>query len=113
MPNSIGCSPQGVRIEMTIAISRLHVGMAEQLPHDRQPQSARRAMAGIGVAQIVEPNALQSGGARHKGPSVTVCLAVICEALKRLKLRPKKRRFGRPSRGGPRLPPSVKLTASR
>jgi transposase len=44
---------------------------------------------------------------------VTVCLAVICEALKRLKLRPKKRRFGRPSRSGPRLPPSVRLTASR
>jgi transposase len=44
---------------------------------------------------------------------VTVCLAVICEALKRLKLRPKKRPFGRPSRIGPRLPPSVRLTASR
>ena len=44
---------------------------------------------------------------------VTVCLAVICEALKRLKLRPQKRRFGRPSRRGPRLPPSVRLTASR
>ena len=44
---------------------------------------------------------------------VTVCLAVICEALKRLKLRPKKRRSGRPSRSGPRLPPSVRLTASR
>ncbi|MFD0461693.1 hypothetical protein ACFQY9_07120 [Microvirga aerilata] len=43
---------------------------------------------------------------------VTVCLAVICEALKRLKLRPK-RPFGRPSRSGPRLPPSVRLTASR
>jgi transposase len=41
---------------------------------------------------------------------VTVCLAVICEALK---LRPKKRPFGRPSRSGPRLPPSVRLTASR
>src|SRR5215213_5415678 len=44
---------------------------------------------------------------------VTVCLAVICEALKRLKLRPKKRPFGRPSRSGPRLPPSVRLIASR
>jgi transposase len=44
---------------------------------------------------------------------VTVCLAVICEALKRLKLRPKKRRSGRPSRSGPRLPPSARLTASR
>jgi transposase len=44
---------------------------------------------------------------------VTVCLAVICEALKRLKLRPKKRPFGRPSRSGPRLPPSARLTASR
>ncbi len=44
---------------------------------------------------------------------VTVCLAVICEALKRLKLRPKKRRYGRPSRIGPRLPSSVRLTASR
>ena len=44
---------------------------------------------------------------------VTVCLAVICEALKRLKLRPKKRPFGRPSRSGPRLPPSARLIASR
>ena len=44
---------------------------------------------------------------------VKVCLAVICEALKRLKLRPKKRRFGRPSRSGPRLPPSARLTDSR
>ena len=44
---------------------------------------------------------------------VTVCLAVICEALKRLKLRPKKRRFGRPSRSGPRSPPSARLIASR
>jgi transposase len=44
---------------------------------------------------------------------VTVCIAVICEALKRLKLRPKRRHFGRPSRSGPRLPPSVRLTASR
>ena len=44
---------------------------------------------------------------------VTVCLAVICEALKRLKLRPKKRPFGRPSRSGPRLPLSARLTASR
>jgi transposase len=45
--------------------------------------------------------------------SVTVCIAVICEALKRLKLRPKKRRFGRPSWSGPRLPPSMRLTAGR
>jgi transposase len=44
---------------------------------------------------------------------VTVCLAVIGEALKRLTLRPPKRPFGRPSRSGPRLPPSVRLTASR
>jgi transposase len=44
---------------------------------------------------------------------VTVCLAVICEALKRLKLRPNKRPFGRPSRSGPRLPPSARLIASR
>jgi transposase len=44
---------------------------------------------------------------------VEMCLAVICEALKRFKLRPKKRRFERPSRIGPRLPPSVSLTASR
>ena len=44
---------------------------------------------------------------------VTVCLAVICEALKRLKLRPKKRPSGRPSRSGPRLEPNVRLTASR
>src|SRR3712207_6144178 len=44
---------------------------------------------------------------------VTVCLAVICEALKRLKLRPKQRRFGRPSRSGPRVPPSARLIASR
>ena len=44
---------------------------------------------------------------------VTVCIAVICEALKRLKLRPKNRRFGRPSRSGPRLPPSARLIASR
>ncbi len=44
---------------------------------------------------------------------VRVCLAVICEALKRLKLRPKKRPFGRPSRRGPKLPPSARLTASR
>ena len=44
---------------------------------------------------------------------VSVCLAVICEALKRLKLRPKKRPFGRPSRSGPRLRPSARLTASR
>ena len=44
---------------------------------------------------------------------VRVCLAVICEALKRLKLRPKKSPFGRPSRSGPRSPPSVRLTASR
>jgi transposase len=44
---------------------------------------------------------------------VTVCLAVVCEALKRLKLRRKKRRSGRPSRSGPRSPPNVKLTASR
>jgi transposase len=44
---------------------------------------------------------------------VTVCLAVICVALKRLKLRPKKRCFERPSRSGPRLRPSVRLTTSR
>ncbi len=31
----------------------------------------------------------------------------------RLKLRPKKRPFGRPSRSGPRLPPSARLIASR
>jgi transposase len=41
---------------------------------------------------------------------VRVCLAVIWEALKRLKLRPKKRRFGRPSRTGPRSRLSVRLT---
>src|SRR5918993_2322585 len=45
--------------------------------------------------------------------SVTVCIAVICEALKRLKLRPKKRPFGRPSRIGPKFPPSATLIASR
>jgi transposase len=44
---------------------------------------------------------------------VTVCLAVICEALKRLKLRRKKRPSGRPSRSGPRSRPSARLTASR
>ncbi len=44
---------------------------------------------------------------------VTVCLAVICEALKRLKLRPKKRPSGRPSRSGPRSRPSARLIASR
>ena len=44
---------------------------------------------------------------------VTVCLTVICEALKRLKLRTKKRPFGRPSRSGPRLRPSARLIASR
>ena len=44
---------------------------------------------------------------------VTVCLAVICEALKRLKLRPKKRPFGQLSRTGPRSRLSVRLTASR
>ncbi len=44
---------------------------------------------------------------------VTVCLAMICEALKRLKLRPKKRPSGRPSRRGPKLPPSARLIASR
>jgi transposase len=44
---------------------------------------------------------------------VRACIAVIYEALKRLELRPKKRPFGRPSRSGPRSPPSVRLTASR
>jgi transposase len=44
---------------------------------------------------------------------VTVCLAVICEALKRLKLRPNKSPFGRPSRSGPRARPSVRPIASR
>ena len=44
---------------------------------------------------------------------VTVRLAVICEAIKRRKLRAKKRRSGRPSRIGPRLPLSARLTASR
>ena len=38
---------------------------------------------------------------------------VMCRTLQRLKLTVKKRRFGRPSRSGPRLPPSVRLTASR
>ncbi len=44
---------------------------------------------------------------------VTVCLAMICEALKRLKLRPQKRPSGRPSRRGPRLEPSARRIASR
>jgi hypothetical protein len=43
---------------------------------------------------------------------VMVCIAVICEALKRLKLRPK-RPSGRPSKIGLKLPPSVRFTASR
>jgi transposase len=38
---------------------------------------------------------------------------VMCRTLQRLKLRPKKRRFGRPSRIGPRALPSVRPTARR
>ncbi len=38
---------------------------------------------------------------------------VMCRTLQRLKLRPKKRPFGRPSRTGPRLPPSARPIASR
>ncbi len=38
---------------------------------------------------------------------------VMCRTLQRLKLTVKKRRSGRPSRSGPRLPPSARLTASR
>jgi transposase len=38
---------------------------------------------------------------------------VMCRTLQRLKLTVKKRRYGRPSRRGPTLPPSVRLTASR
>ena len=38
---------------------------------------------------------------------------VMCRTLQRLKLTVKKRRSGRPSRSGPRLEPSVRLTASR
>jgi transposase len=38
---------------------------------------------------------------------------VMCRTLQRLKLTVKKRRSGRPSRRGPRLPLSVRLTASR
>ena len=38
---------------------------------------------------------------------------VMCRTLQRLKLTVKKRRSGRPSRIGPRLPPSARLIASR
>jgi transposase len=38
---------------------------------------------------------------------------VMCRTLQRLKLTVKNRRSGRPSRSGPRLEPSVRLTASR
>ncbi len=38
---------------------------------------------------------------------------VMCRTLQRLKLTVKKRRSGRPSRRGPRLPPSVRPFASR
>jgi transposase len=38
---------------------------------------------------------------------------VMCRTLQRLKLRPKKRPSGQLSRTGPRLRPSVRLTASR
>ena len=38
---------------------------------------------------------------------------VMCRTLQRLKLRPKKRPFGRPSRTSPRSRLSVRLTASR
>jgi transposase len=38
---------------------------------------------------------------------------VMCRTLQRLKLTVKKRRSGRPSRRGPRLPPSARLTAGR
>jgi transposase len=44
---------------------------------------------------------------------VRVCLAVICEALKRLKLRPKKRPSGRPSRIGPRSQVNARPFANR
>ena len=42
-----------------------------------------------------------------------VSRSVMCRTLQRLKLGPKKRRFGRPSRSGPRLLPSARLSASR
>jgi transposase len=42
-----------------------------------------------------------------------VSRSVMCRTLQRLKLRRKKRPSGRPSRIGLRLPPSVRLTASR
>jgi transposase len=42
-----------------------------------------------------------------------VSRSVMCRTLQRLKLRPKKRRFGRPSRSGLRLPPSARPFASR
>ncbi|HYR10655.1 MAG TPA: helix-turn-helix domain-containing protein [Longimicrobium sp.] len=38
---------------------------------------------------------------------------VMCRTLQRLKLTVKKRHSGRPSRSGPRSPPSARLTASR
>jgi transposase len=42
-----------------------------------------------------------------------VSRSVMCRTLQRLKLRPNKRRSGRPSRSGPTLPPSVRPFASR
>jgi transposase len=42
-----------------------------------------------------------------------VSRSVMCRTLQRLKLRRKKRPSGRPSRSGLRLPPSVRLIASR
>jgi transposase len=42
-----------------------------------------------------------------------VSRSLMCRTLQRLKLRPKKRPFGRPSRSGPRSPPSARLSASR
>jgi transposase len=44
---------------------------------------------------------------------VRVSEPVLCQALKRLRLTRKKRRFGRPSRIGPRSWPSASATASR
>jgi transposase len=44
---------------------------------------------------------------------VKVCLALICEALKRLNLHPNKRPSERPSRIGPKLQPIARSIASR
>ena len=87
------------------------------------PQAAqrRRALAsGCGALQVLGQLVTEDNDALLREyrerlaerTGVTVCLAVICEALKRLKLRPKKRHFGRPS-GSLKMAAAVYLPATK